>query len=59
MLSSSSDDGTIQCWDTQSYERLNTLIAERPYERMNITHVQGLTEAQKATLRVLGAIEEG
>ncbi|HJT59524.1 MAG TPA: NB-ARC domain-containing protein [Ktedonobacteraceae bacterium] len=57
-LSSSSDDGTIQCWDTQNYERLHTLIAERPYERMNITHVQGLTEAQKATLRVLGAIEE-
>ena len=58
-LSSSSDDGTIQCWDTQSYERLNTLIAERPYERMNIAHVQGLTEAQKASLRILGAIEEG
>lgn len=58
-LSSSSDDGTIQCWDTQSYERLTTLIAERPYERMNITRVQGLTQAQKATLRILGAIEEG
>jgi WD40 repeat protein/transcriptional regulator with XRE-family HTH domain len=57
-LSSSSDDGTIQCWDTQSYEHPRTLIVERPYERMNITHVQGLTEAQKATLRVLGAIEE-
>jgi hypothetical protein len=29
----------------------------RPYERMNITGVKGLTEAQKATLKALGAIE--
>jgi len=57
-LTSSSDDGTIKCWDLQTYECLNTLIAERPYERMNISHVQGLTEAQKASLRALGAIEE-
>jgi hypothetical protein len=34
------------------------LIGERPYERMNISHVHGLTEAQKANLRALGAIEE-
>ncbi|HZU69896.1 MAG TPA: helix-turn-helix domain-containing protein [Ktedonobacteraceae bacterium] len=58
MLSSSSDDGTIRSWDTQSYRCLHTLIAERPYERMNISHAQGLTETQKANLRVLGAIEE-
>jgi hypothetical protein len=29
---------------------LKTLRADRPYERMNITGVKGLTEAQKATL---------
>jgi hypothetical protein len=29
-----------------------------PCERMNITGVKGLTEAQKATLKALGAIEQ-
>jgi hypothetical protein len=29
-----------------------------PYERLTITGVKGLTQAQKATLRALGAIEE-
>ncbi len=59
MLSSSSDDGTIRCWDTQSYLCLHTLIAERPYEGMNISHARGLTDTQKANLQALGAIEEG
>jgi WD40 repeat protein/transcriptional regulator with XRE-family HTH domain len=57
-LASSSDDGTIKFWDPQSYVCFKTLIGERPYEHMNITHVQGLTEAQKANLWALGAIEE-
>jgi hypothetical protein len=35
-----------------------TLRADRPYERMNITDVTGLTEVQKASLRALGAIEK-
>jgi len=57
-LASSSDDGTIKLWDRQTAACLKTLINERPYEHMNITSVQGLTPAQKATLRALGAIEE-
>ena len=31
---------------------------DRPYERLTITGIQGLTQAQKATLRALGAVEE-
>jgi WD40 repeat protein len=57
-LASSSDDGTIKLWDIQTATCLKTFISEKPYERMNITHVQGLTEAQKANLEALGAIEE-
>ena len=57
-LASSSDDGTIKLWDRRTATCFKTLINERPYERMNITSVQGLTSAQKATLRALGAIEE-
>lgn len=56
-LASSSDDGTIKLWDSHTSTCLKTLINERPYERMNIAHAQGLTSAQKATLRALGAIE--
>ena len=55
-LASCSDDGTIKCWNAQSYDCFKTLIGERPYERMNISHVQGLTEAQQANLKALGAI---
>lgn len=55
---SGSDDGTIKLWDVQTGECLKTLRVNRPYERMNITGVKGLTEAQKATLKALGAIEE-
>ncbi len=58
LLASSSDDGTIKLWDRRTATCLKTLINERPYEGMNITSVQGLTSAQKATLRALGAIEE-
>jgi WD40 repeat protein len=57
-LASSSQDGTIKLWDTQTGGCVKTLRSERPYERMNITSVTGLTEAQKATLKALGAIED-
>jgi WD40 repeat protein/transcriptional regulator with XRE-family HTH domain len=37
---------------------LRTLRRDRPYERLNITGIRGLTEAQKSSLRALGAIED-
>ena len=57
-LASSSEDGTIKLWDAQTGECLNTLRPDRPYERMNITGVAGLTGAQKASLKALGAVED-
>jgi WD40 repeat protein/transcriptional regulator with XRE-family HTH domain len=56
-LASCGDDNTIQLWDIQSSEYLQTLRRDRLYERLNITGIRGVTEAQKATLRALGAIE--
>ena len=44
-------------WDIVTGEHLQTLRRERPYERLNITGIRGITEAQKATLRALGAVE--
>src|SRR5438046_3054764 len=57
-FASGCDDGTIKLWDWQTGACLQTLRSDRPYERMNITQVKGLTETQKAVLRSLGAIEE-
>ena len=57
-LASCGDDGVITLWDLHSGESLRTLLRDRPYERLNITGIRGLTEAQKGTLRALGAIED-
>ena len=57
MLASGSQDGTIKIWHTGTGECLSTLIPDRPYKGMNITGVTGLTSAQKATLKALGAVE--
>jgi WD40 repeat protein len=57
-LASCGDDGAITIWELESGEHLRTLRRDRPYERVNITGIRGLTEAQKATLRALGAREE-
>jgi hypothetical protein len=45
-------------WDLERGEHIRTLRRDRPYERLNITGIRGLTEAQKATLQALGAVEE-
>ena len=52
------DDGAILLWDLHSGEHLQTLRRDRPYERLNITGIRGLSAAQKASLRALGAFEE-
>ncbi|HEV2660660.1 MAG TPA: NB-ARC domain-containing protein, partial [Ktedonobacteraceae bacterium] len=57
-LASCGDDGAIMLWDLRSGEQLQTMRRDRPYERLNITGIKGLSEAQKETLRALGAIED-
>lgn len=57
LLVSGSQDETIKLWELETGRCIKTLTADRPYEGMNITGATGLTEAQKASLRVLGAIE--
>ena len=57
-LASCGEDGAITIWDLERGEHLRTLRRDRPYERLDITGIRGLTEAQKATLRALGAIED-
>ncbi len=57
LLASGSHDGTVRLWDVKSHECIRMLRTDRPYERMNITGIKGITSAQKNMLRDLGAIE--
>jgi WD40 repeat protein len=57
-LASGSEDETIKYWDVRTGRCLKTLRADRPYERMNISGVTGVTAAQKAVLKALGAVED-
>ena len=56
-LVSCSEDETIRLWDVNTGECLKILRTDRLYEGMNITGVTGITAAQKASLKALGAIE--
>ncbi|MBN4005082.1 NB-ARC domain-containing protein [Nostoc sp. LPT] len=57
-LISGSQNETIKLWDVLTGECLRTLRSPRPYEKMNITGVTGLTTAQLVTLKALGAVED-
>jgi WD40 repeat protein len=57
ILFSAGEDESIKLWDIDSGECVETLRLPRPYEGMNISGATGLTEAQEATLKALGAIQ--
>ncbi|MBC8074664.1 MAG: AAA family ATPase, partial [Chloroflexales bacterium] len=57
-LASCSDDGAIMLWDMRSGAQLQTLRRDRPYERMQIAGLSGISSAQRASLIALGAIEQ-
>ena len=57
MAASCGEPGVIKLWDIQSRQHISTIRSNRPYERLTIIGVTGLTEAQKVTLRALGAVE--
>ncbi|GAA6621991.1 NB-ARC domain-containing protein [Scytonema sp. NUACC26] len=59
ILASGSEDENIQLWDVQKCSRLRPLKSDRLYERMEITNITGLTDAEKASLKALGAVEKG
>jgi WD40 repeat protein/transcriptional regulator with XRE-family HTH domain len=58
LLASCGDDGAIQVWQPDSGEHVATLRRDRPYERLDITGIKGLSDAQILTLKMMGAIEQ-
>jgi WD40 repeat protein len=57
MWASGSFDGTVKLWDSATNQCKYIFQPLKPYEGMNITEVTGLTQAQKLTLKSLGAFE--
>jgi WD40 repeat protein len=57
LIASGGSDAAIKLWEAQTGMEIKTLHSDRPYERLNMTGATGLTEAQKATLKALGAFD--
>ena len=56
-LASGSLDGTVKLWDPTTFTLTQTIRPDRRYERMDITGLTGITDAQRATLLALGAVD--
>jgi len=55
-LSSCGEDGQIIIWNMNTHEQISQLKPERPYEKMQIDSVKGLSSSQISSLRMLGAV---
>ena len=55
-LASCGDDGAIVLWDLHSGEHLQTLRRDRPYERLNITGIQGSLRSAKGVAARPGGV---
>ncbi len=56
-LVSGSYDQALRVWNLATENCIQVLWTDKPYQGMNITGVTGITAAQKATLKALGAID--
>jgi hypothetical protein len=47
----------VRLWETSTGAWLGTLRPERRYERLDITGLTGITDAQRTALLALGALD--
>jgi WD40 repeat protein/DNA-binding SARP family transcriptional activator len=57
-LAHGGDDGVIRIWNMQTGKHEQTLTQSGPYEGLDITDAVGLSPAQVATLKALGAVSQ-
>jgi WD40 repeat protein len=57
LLASGSFDGSTRLWDLNDGRCLRALHVDRPYERMDITGLTGISSANRASLATLGALD--
>ncbi|MGB3532173.1 MAG: NB-ARC domain-containing protein [Microcoleaceae cyanobacterium] len=57
ILVSGSHDQALRVWNLATEECIQIFHTDQPYHGMNITGVTGITTAQKAALKALGAID--
>ncbi|MCU0550097.1 MAG: NB-ARC domain-containing protein [Leptolyngbya sp. Prado105] len=57
VLASGSEDQTVRLWNPESGDCIKVLQKPQPYDGMKIANISGVTNAQKTTLKALGAIE--
>ena len=58
ILASSAWDGTIRLWNVESGACVEILQPPGPYAGMNIAGATGISDAQRAALQTLGAVED-
>jgi hypothetical protein len=57
LIASGGFDGAVRVWDAATGACRRTLRSDRPFERVDITGLTGVTEAQHMALLTLGAID--
>lgn len=58
MIATTGPDGAIHLWNLTAGKRVQILRAPRLYEGMKISGVSGISTAQRAALKALGAVED-
>ena len=57
MIATTGPDGTVHLWELATGKCVQILRAPRLYEGMKISGVRGISTAQRAALKALGAVE--